>query len=124
MSTLIFIYNADTGLFNTMADIGHKIFSPSTYKCDLCALTHGYFSEQKSWRNYIEAMNIETRFLHRDEFLKEFPQLKQTQLPAVFLQDNEQTKLCVNAKSLADCKDLDDLQNLITLACEQALTQT
>lgn len=25
---LLFVYNADGGFFNTMADIGHKLFSP------------------------------------------------------------------------------------------------
>ena len=29
--TLLFVYNADSGLFNTMADIGHKLLSPETY---------------------------------------------------------------------------------------------
>ena len=41
---LIFIYNADSGLFNTVTDIAHKIFSPETYSCNLCALTHDYFT--------------------------------------------------------------------------------
>lgn len=37
----IFVCNADSGLFNTMADIGHKIFSAETHACSLCALVHG-----------------------------------------------------------------------------------
>ncbi len=27
---LLFVYNADSGLFNTLGDIGHKLFSPNT----------------------------------------------------------------------------------------------
>ena len=51
---LLFVYNADSGLFNTMADIGHKIFSPQTYSCLLCALTHGYFRERDEWRRFVD----------------------------------------------------------------------
>jgi hypothetical protein len=119
MATLIFVYNADSGLFNTLADIGHKIFSPQTYRCDLCMLTYGYFSERAEWRDFIEQLPLESRFLHRDEFLREFPHLD-VPLPAVFLQQDTDLRLCINARSLHDCKDLRDLQNLIRLACEQA----
>lgn len=119
MPRLIFVYNADSGLFNTLADIGHKLFSPDTYSCDLCMLTHGYLSERKGWRAFIEQLPLESRFLHRDEFRREFPQVD-TPLPAVFLQRQDRISLCVSARSLADCKDLEALQNLIRLACEKA----
>lgn len=117
---LIFVYNADSGLFNTMADIGHKIFSPSTYACDLCALTHGYFSERKAWRTFVESLPIDCIFLHKDEFQAQHPAVD-VQYPVIFLKTEEQLKVCVSARSLADCKQLDDLQNLITLACEGLL---
>ena len=112
---LIFVYNADSGLFNTMADIGHKIFSPGTYQCDLCALTHGYFSERKAWRSFVESLPIACEFLHKDEFLSQHPAVD-IAYPAVFLSDNDTLKVCITDRSLADCKTLEDLQNLITLA--------
>ncbi|WP_232221892.1 hypothetical protein [Methanococcoides burtonii] len=40
-NTLIFVYNADSGLINEMKDYVHKIVSPSTYECNLCAITYG-----------------------------------------------------------------------------------
>jgi len=40
MSKLIFVYNADSGLLNAMKDWAHKIVSPETYPCSLCALTY------------------------------------------------------------------------------------
>ena len=67
-AALLFVYNADSGLFNLLADIGHKIFSPDTYACELCMLTHGYFSENKAWRHFIDALDCDCRFMHRDEF--------------------------------------------------------
>ena len=119
-SCLLFVYNADTGLFNTLADIGHKIFSPGTYQCDLCMLTHGYFSERSEWRNFIESLGIEANFLHRDEFRRHFPEMD-VPLPAVFLQQQGDTRVCVDARSLHDCQSMDDLKNLIDVACRQAL---
>ena len=119
-SCLLFVYNADAGLFNTLADIGHKIFSPDTYQCDLCMLTHGYFSERSEWRNFIESLGIEANFLHRDEFRRNFPEMD-VPLPAVFLQQKGATRVCIDARSLHDCQNLDDLENLINVACKQAL---
>lgn len=114
---LIFVYNADSGLFNTLADIGHKIFSPKTYACGLCILTHGYFKQRTSWRSFIESLPIESVFMHRDEFQQSYRHIK-SPLPAVFIQQGDEVKLCVTAASLGECQNLEDLQNLIRLACE------
>ncbi|MGI8952546.1 MAG: hypothetical protein ACR2FN_13295 [Chitinophagaceae bacterium] len=50
MSTLIFVYNADADLFSTLTDFAHKILSPSTYQCKLCALTYGNISMKQEWK--------------------------------------------------------------------------
>ena len=42
-------------------------------------------------------------------------------LPAVFLQQQGDTRVCVDARSLHDCQSMDDLKNLIDVACRQAL---
>ena len=117
---LLFVYNADTGLFNTMADIGHKIFSPGSYQCDLCMLTHGYFSERSEWRQFIEGLGVGTRFLHRDQFRRDFPRID-VPLPAVFLQQAGETRLCIDAPSLHGCEGLQELEELILEACRQAV---
>lgn len=109
---LIFVYNADSGLFNTFADIGHKIFSPATYPCDLCQLTHGYFSERTSWRAFVERLPIECEFLHRDQFAAQFPDITEP-LPAVFLAHADQLERCMSAAELAQCQRLEDLQTLL-----------
>ena len=38
-----FVYNADGDVFSLVGDFAHKIFSPKTYNCNLCAITHGNF---------------------------------------------------------------------------------
>lgn len=119
---LIFVYNADSGIFNTLADIGHKIFSPHTYNCDLCQLTHGYFSERRAWRNFVHDLPVATEYLHRDQFRRQFPHLK-SPLPAVYLRQGKQMRLCVTAASLRECKSLADLKSLVVLACNDQITR-
>lgn len=113
---LLFVYNADTGLFNTMADIGHKIFSPQTYQCDLCALTHGYFQERKEWKSFIETIDISVEFLHRDEFRVAYPDTSEP-LPAVFVVVNDSLEVCLPEEAIGGCSDINELQVLIHQNC-------
>ncbi len=112
MPTLIFVYNADSGLFNTLADIGHKLVSPETYRCDLCMLTHGVFKEREQWRAFVESLPLPCRFLHRDEFRREFPQVDAA-LPAVFVSKPDRISLCLPSQQLARCTGLDELTGWI-----------
>ena len=116
-SELLFVYNADSGLFNTMADIGHKIFSPETYSCDLCQLTHGYFTERKEWRAFIEEVDMTCRFLHREEFHREFPD-RQDVLPAIFIQTGNNLSPCIDSDRLHQYKDIRELISAIRLHCQ------
>jgi hypothetical protein len=70
--TLIFVYNADSGVFNLAADIAHKIFSPQTYSCNLCAITHSTFRMKNEWRDYLATLKVPFEFLHADEFKAEY----------------------------------------------------
>ena len=47
---LVFVYNADGGRLAGLKDMFHKILSPSTYPCSLCAVTYGATSMQPQWR--------------------------------------------------------------------------
>ena len=116
MPTLIFVYNADSGLFNTLADIGHKLFSPETYPCDLCQLTHGVLRERGAWRDFVTGLSLPCRFLHRDQFRAEYPQVDAA-LPAVFRADGHRIQLCLDAATLAACDGLEGLQSLVRERC-------
>ena len=111
---LVFVYNADSGLFNTLADIGHKIFSPETYACDLCALTHGYFSERREWRSFVESLAIPCEFLHRDEFLLAYPEQKELTYPVVLFIDDIEQRICLSREDLAACDNIETLKQAIT----------
>ena len=68
MEKLIFVYNTDSGLYNSLKDGIHKMVSPQTYQCSLCKITHDNFSEKKDWKNFREQSSIEMEFYHKDEF--------------------------------------------------------
>ena len=69
---LLFVYNADSGVVNTVKDIGHKLFSPQTYDCFLCSLTHGTFRENSEWKSFRQNSAFEMTFLYRDEFERQY----------------------------------------------------
>jgi hypothetical protein len=83
---LIFVYNADGGLLNSVMDAAHKLISPSTYPCSLCAITYGAVSMRREWKAYLQAVRYDMAFYHRDEFTSAWPGIT-AKLPAIFLQD-------------------------------------
>jgi hypothetical protein len=113
---LLFVYNADSGAFNTLADIGHKIFSPDTYDCALCSITHGVFREKAQWRSFVASLPLECIFLHRDEFIHQYPEF-QGPFPGVFLRTTDGVTPCLSADALATCQNMQDLQKLISIFC-------
>lgn len=112
-TTLLFVYNADSGIFNTLTDIAHKMFSPDTYECNLCAITHSHFSMRKEWADYLETLNANLEFLHRDELIKQYGE-QNASLPAIFfVGDNKKLELGVDSETINKCKTIEDLQNTI-----------
>ena len=112
-SGLVFVYNADRGFFNMMADISHKVLSPSTYPCNLCALTHGAFSMRKEWRDFLAKIKPPLTFLHRDEFRKEFK--LEDDLPAIYIKDlrTDNLRPFIDAPTLKAITGLEDLKQMI-----------
>ena len=113
-TSLLFVYNADSGIFNTLSDIAHKILSPDTYECNLCAITHSHFSMRKPWADFLETLNVELEFLHRDELDKQYGKQDAT-LPAIFFkkEDNELT-VAITAEEINKHQTMDDLKVAIT----------
>lgn len=81
---LLFVYNADAGLLPGLLDAIHKVVSPGTYACSLCALTYGATSMRPEWREFLRQLPARTTFLHRDELRRQFPELAAVALPAIF----------------------------------------
>jgi hypothetical protein len=111
--TLLFVYNADTGLFNVVTDYAHKILSPKTYPCNLCAITYGSMGMNKQWKEFIATLSVPVEFLHRDEFLKRY-ESEDTQLPAAFIKRGESTSRLITHSEINECTSVEDLMKLVT----------
>lgn len=107
---LLFVYNANTGFANSMLDSAHKIFSPSTYNCNLCDITFGVFTENKVWKKFREETNLQLQFLHKDEFSKQFPK-KNTEysFPLILAQENNELSVFMAAEEVNNLKDAEEL---------------
>lgn len=109
---LLFVYNADGGLFNTLTDAAHKIISPATYQCHLCKLTHGWFTERQRWTRFLDRLDMTCHFLHRDAFLARYPAMH-IDLPAVLRLTTGQPECWVTAAQLNACRSLEELIDLL-----------
>jgi len=110
---LILVYNADSGLASALFDSAHKLFSPGTYQCSLCALTHGLAGPKREWSEFLRTLPEPPEFLHRDEFLKQHPNLAETPLPAVFARDEDRLELIADGPTLNRIQTLAGLKELI-----------
>jgi hypothetical protein len=105
---LIFVYNANSGKIYALFDAGHKLFNASTYPCSLCALTYDTFSENKIWKSFRESIDMDLKFLHKDEFETEYPNIK-VNYPVVLKQKGEQTSILLSNQKLDAMKTVEEL---------------
>ena len=108
---LIFIYNAKSGVVNELVDVAHKIVSPETYDCNLCALSYGAFFMEKKWSTYIETLPIKSIFTFRDKFSKKGG--NNLKFPSVFLRNDVGLEEIITATEINEIKNLDQLIDLL-----------
>lgn len=108
---LVFVYNADSGVFNTLTDIAHKIMSPDTYECNLCNLTHGYFKARDEWVDFLRDLDVEIEFLHRDEYIKKYK--TKADYPAVFIKGDKELKLWIDKSTINGMASTEELMQMI-----------
>jgi len=109
---LVFVYNADSGFVNTLLDIGHKIVSPQTYSCNLCAITHSTFSIRDEWKRFVDDLKIPIEFLHRDELSRQYG-IHGAALPAVFRKTDDGLEVWISREEINRCRSLDELKQLV-----------
>jgi hypothetical protein len=109
---LIFVYNANGGLLNSLFDAGHKLLSPSTYACNLCALTYGALTERAEWKAFRVSSPHTFRFLHKDEFESEFE--GEFQYPIV-LKNGDEMETLVSTQEVEALGSLEDLIEMISV---------
>lgn len=110
---LLFVYNADGGLLPGLKDMFHKLLSPATYPCSLCAITYGAASMRPEWQQFIKSLPVPVEFLHRDEFGRAYPGEPQYALPAAFaVTEAGELKPFIDAREM-DAADLNRLMELV-----------
>jgi hypothetical protein len=110
--TIVFVYNTDAGLFNTVTDTAHKMLSPDTYACNLCAITYSAFYIKKEWRDYILSLDMPVEFLHRNELKMKYG-TDDIILPAVFIKNGKTFEVVLDSQEINTCKNVSDLINLV-----------
>lgn len=109
---LIFVYNADSGRVNAAIDSLHKIVSPKTYSCSLCAVTHHPLGMIKRWAQFIENSGVETEFIHRDEAAIRF-NLHNNDWPAVLREDLDGLTVWLTVEDLSEIQTIEALEALV-----------
>ncbi len=105
---IIFVYNANSGVANSILDIGHKLLSPKTYECNLCNLTFGVLTERDEWKKFRESFKDELEFLHKDEFEKKYKEIRE--YPIILrIDDSDKFDELISKDSLNKIKTITDL---------------
>jgi len=110
---LIFVYNAESGIVASLTDAVHKAVSPGTYSCNLCRITYGSVAMKDDWKKFIASLPHAVEFLHRDEFATQYPNLKDSPLPAVFAEDGLTVRILVPASEINKAQDIAGLEEIV-----------
>lgn len=108
---LVFAYNAGAGIAAALLDMVHKVASPATYPCSLCAITYGTVSMRREWRDWLRRLPVPPAFHHRPDFRAAYPEAADWALPLVAV-ERDGLQLLVPA---AELDVLPDLGALIAL---------
>ncbi|MEM9418564.1 MAG: hypothetical protein AAGA25_05835 [Planctomycetota bacterium] len=109
---LIFVYNADAGWLSAALDSAHKLISPKTYQCSLCAVTHHALGMKTRWARFIEGLEHDVDFLHRDEAAERYG-MGTTVWPAVLMEDTQGVRVWLTGEELAAAGTIEELETLI-----------
>lgn len=107
--TLLFVYNAKSNFMNKSLDYAHKLFSPQTYTCNLCNLTHSSFGERSEWKDFRLLFNNEFQFYYADKFEREFNLFEE--YPVIYIKDDDKLRVLLSANEIRKFNDLKELIN-------------
>jgi len=114
MGKVVFVYNADSSFLGKSVDFLHKLISPKTYQCNLCALTHDNFNERQRWKEFRERTSFEFEFMYKDQFKVQYTLNHNKPFPCVFFVSGEKIKPLICNQEISSCKTVDDLIMLLS----------
>ncbi|MHA1913109.1 MAG: hypothetical protein ACW986_11265 [Promethearchaeota archaeon] len=109
---LVFVYNADGGVVNIVKDFWHKLLRPSTYECNLCAQTFSTFGMKKDWKKFINKLDIDSEFLHKDEFEEKY-KISEAKFPSAYLKNGTSVNLLITQEEMNKVTSLDEMEALV-----------
>ena len=110
---LLLVYNADGGIVSMVKDAIHKVVSPATYPCSLCAITYGPVSMHGDWRRFLDSLPIDVVFHHKDDFGEAYPD-HGIALPVVLVASNDdKPQVLVSADELDETQGTTELIALV-----------
>jgi len=109
-STLIFVYRAERGIFNSLSHTMHRVFSPATYECRLCQITFSAVGMLHPWKEFLESRPEAKLFYHRKEFTADYPQVT-AELPLILKADPDSLspEILLGCQEIENCADVDEL---------------
>jgi hypothetical protein len=117
MNSLIFVYNADSGLANALIDTGHRLLKPADYPCALCMVTYGPFGMKWEWKEFIAKLPYEVTFLHKNELPKKLKN-ELNDFPCLILLKTALTSILISGDEFRAIKDLGMLKKKVTTALQ------
>ena len=111
---IVFIYNAKSGLFNAFLDFSHKIISPKTYECKLCAITYNNLGKEKKWKAYLKSLDFKKTFYYTDNLSSINYINADTKMPCIFLKRKNKYQLIIDSNELNTFKNVDVLIDRIS----------
>lgn len=109
---LVMVYNADSGFLAALKDLAYKNIRPSTYQCQLCALTYSNLGMKGKWRKFIDSLDMDVTFLHKDE-LEEKLGIMDAVLPIVYMKKDNRLEQLIGREEMEACSSLDELISLV-----------
>ncbi len=84
----------------------HKMISPSTYACDLCAITYGTVAMKKEWKTFIDQSKVPFRFYYKNTLPKKFDH--NLDYPVVLRYENSSVSCILDRQDFAAINDLNE----------------
>ncbi|WP_375403957.1 hypothetical protein [uncultured Sphingomonas sp.] len=119
MTTLLFVYNADDGVFAAIGDAVHKVISPDTYPCSLCAITYGALRMRPGWKAYLRSLPYEIGFFHRPDFKRAYPNFADLSLPAILVDKGAGPYPLIDSETLDNIGNLEELITALDAALKR-----
>ena len=109
VTRLLFIYNADSGLWDAIVDGTRKLLRING--CTLCEITHGLVGEKSEWRACHQALGVPIDYLHRDELSPDLQSVVGDNLPSVLAEVDGELEILLEKDGIARCKgSVEDLR--------------